>query len=545
MPADDDDARHKREEAERRAKRKAQKAKASSSEREKDRKRKEYRQNILKQHGQAHSEHASKKQKRSSDVSSSSGGSEFQKLFEQRAQGFQIDFRFRNAPPRPPVGPCFVGQNLDAVLLQHAQHYRALNTVEVNHRWKLHNESDLGVPLAPSAMDLASYKPVPKTAPKPALHPDDDALLDWKGSLGDTAAEELKLRQDRARAAARAVAAGRALPQPKPSKTAAAAAKGSATKRPKKAFSRVLDETMQTWMKKTTYLSNDYSRRVHDFKSLAQTKQQLAVDLEVKQEEIQKRRSKAAIAKSFDQSAQPVHPTKKGMKAKHVFSLLPDTNYWGMPFTHLVADKKPQLPEQYQQTDMNQGLVANVEKPDQSAHMTCQIFVPSKRDTPEGQESKNYYESVQGFNLDVIPLKDEDSPHSNFCLVLDRAKGVASYIPLPSRIQLSTGRPSRRPVLRPVLRRSETTAETTEREERLAEIDTDMAEKHHIDEEHGFASTPIASATKPSVSGGDEKKNAKDDDDDDDDGEDDYGDDDDDDSGDEALFGGSNTIVAK
>ena len=33
----------------------------------------------------------------------------------------------------------------------------------------------------------------------------------------------------------------------------------------KKAFSRVLKEGMQTWMKKTTYLSNDYSRKVHDF----------------------------------------------------------------------------------------------------------------------------------------------------------------------------------------------------------------------------------------------------------------------------------------
>ena len=49
---------------------------------------------------------------------STSNSSAFQELFAQRARGFQIDFRFRNAPPRPPVGPCFVGNSLDTVLLE-------------------------------------------------------------------------------------------------------------------------------------------------------------------------------------------------------------------------------------------------------------------------------------------------------------------------------------------------------------------------------------------------------------------------------------------
>ena len=79
--------------------------------------------------------------------------SAFQEAFAQRAQGFQIDFRFRNAPPRPPVGPCFVGDTLSKVLLQQSQTYKPFNAVEAQHVWKLHTEADLGVPLAPSAMD--------------------------------------------------------------------------------------------------------------------------------------------------------------------------------------------------------------------------------------------------------------------------------------------------------------------------------------------------------------------------------------------------------
>jgi Fe-S cluster biosynthesis and repair protein YggX len=46
-------------------------------------------------------------------------------------------------------------------------------------------------------------------------------------------------------------------------------------------FSRVLSEGVQSWMKKTTYITKDYSRKVHDFKSLAKNKQEAEVNLEV------------------------------------------------------------------------------------------------------------------------------------------------------------------------------------------------------------------------------------------------------------------------
>jgi hypothetical protein len=179
-PNEDDDARHRREQSELRNKRKAAKMHISDAQKEKSRKRKEHAAKMLGKHGAD--------SKRSKPAPPEDAESAFQELFAQRAQGFQIDFRFRNAPPRPPVGPCFVGSGLDGVLLDTSQ-YRPLNSVEVNYSWKLHSEPDLGVPLAPSAMDPKSY--TPSTA-QPTLHPDDEHLLEWKGSMGDTAAEELK-----------------------------------------------------------------------------------------------------------------------------------------------------------------------------------------------------------------------------------------------------------------------------------------------------------------------------------------------------------------
>mmetsp|Transcript_19000 Transcript_19000/g.24468 ORF Transcript_19000/g.24468 Transcript_19000/m.24468 type:complete len:176 (+) Transcript_19000:3-530(+) len=174
--------------------------------------------------------------------------------------------------------------------------------------------------------------------------------------------------------------------------------------------------------------------------------------------------------------------------------------------------------------------------------MSCQIMVPAREVEEDSPDKKDFFETVQGYDLDVIPLKEEDTPHGNFCLVLDKEKGVASYVPLPSRIQLSTGRPSNRPILRAVRRRPETSAEKTEREERIAEIDLDMAEKHHMtqDDNDGFAATSKKKSNPVEKTGGGGVNKG-------DDGEDDFGDDDDDseDSGDEALFGGANTIVAE
>jgi Paf1 len=519
----------------------ASKSSKSEAQLEKDRKRKEYRQNILKKHGAPGGDASSSSAKRAKTTAGAAAAAEaavsssaFQKLFEQRAQGFQIDFRFRNAPPRPPVGPCLLGQQLDAVIQGESKQYKALNSVEVNHKWKLHNETDLGVPLAPSAMDVKSYEPPAKeqlVGNNSRLHQDDAALLDWRGSMGDSAAEELKLRRDRARAAARAALSGKktttAQVKFSPSKqatttTTTTTASGGAAARAKKKFSRVLNEDMQHWMRSTTYLSNDYSRKVHDFKSLAQTKQELAQDLQVKQHAISQRRSAQALAESFAQVATNLqHPTNKQRKPKRVYEVLPNVECWGNSFTHVIIDKAPKLADNYTVTDLAQSLIANVEKPEATARMSCDVCVPSKAD---GEHDDGRYESVQSYDLDVLPLKEEGSPHIHFCLWLDHDQQMATYLPVPARVQLYTGRPALPAVSRVVTRRPVTEAEKTEQEERMAELDEDLAGKHNITRVPRKPTMNAPSATSTSALRAARKSN--------DDGEDEYGDDDDDDDDD-------------
>lgn len=466
---------------------------------EKERKRKAHAAKVLKRKaGESPSGSSSKKSKKEDKQT-------FTKLLEARTKGFQIEFAFRNAPPRPPVGPCFVGETLESILQENAK--PTYGAVQANHKWKLHAPVDLGVPIAPSALDLRSYNKVPEDIPD--LHPDDAAILDWEGHSGDSAAEALKLSQDRARAEARAILTGRALP--KISKAATTLHKA------KKAYSRVLDDPLQTWMKKTTYLSNDYTRKVHDFKSLAQTKKELAVDLKAKQTELDKRRSESAIVKSFEaDDANLKHPTRKHLKPKKIRRVLPHVQEWGKSFTHLIIDKRPTLPDQYDIESLHDGLVTNVEKREANARMTCQVSVPAKDVPEEGKDLESPYQSVHAFDLDVVPLKEGDVPHSNFCLWMDG--DVVYYVPISSRVQLSTGRPGPS-VIQAVGRREISVAELTEQEERMAQVDQDMAEKHHMDDtpEETFVTTkPPASAA--SKTDGEEKS--------DDDGEDDFGDDD-------------------
>jgi hypothetical protein len=427
----------------------------SDAQREKERKRKEHAAKILQKHGGG----GERKKQKTSDKPEDNA-SAFQALFKQRAQGFEIAFKFRNAPPRPPVGPSFIGTDLDEKLREISQ-YKPLNAVEVNYRWKLHSEPDLGVPLAPSAMDPTSYTAA--STEEAPLHPDDLNLLEWKGSLGDTAAEELKRSRDNARAAARLALMGKS-PARLQEKAKSPLSASASTK---KTFSRVLNESMQSWMKKTTYMSNDYTRKVHDFKSLAQTKQELAQDLGVRQEQIAKRRHAPAVAKTFEECKQPVrtHPSKKNVTPVAEMMLLPNVKHWGQAYTHLVVDKSPGEDVEL----LDRAFVANVEKRDATARMTCQLFVPS---------SETEYHGVQQYDLDVVPLKEEDTPHFNFCIWVDEKSGTATYFPIASRVQLSIGRPLKKKNYRlNVTRRTMNATDVKEMEERVAEVDIDVEER--------------------------------------------------------------------
>ena len=391
------------------------------------------------------------------DASSLTDSSMFSSLFLQRAQGFRIDFSCRNAPPRPPVGPCFVGQGLDGHLHDLAN-YRQHNTVEANYTWKLHTEQDLGVPLAPFAMNLGMYER-PSGDPPP-LHPDDEALLNWKGSMGDSTMELLQKTKDSKRAAARLALAGKAVPV---APQAPQFQKKHQSDRKK--FSRVLDHGMVFFMKKTSYLSNDYTRKVHDFTSLAETKKRAADELNAKQRQLDI--SASVVQKSFDKfdDIELVHPSgDKKRKVEWSAPLLPNVEYWGHVFTHVVMDNPPKSGIVKR---LDEAFVAHVEQRDANSRMSCQLLVPS-------DEPSNQYRSAAQYELDVIPLKEsEDLANSNFCIWISRDE--ATYLPIPSRVQLSTGRPGKKN-LNTRIERKAGTGHDQDYLDRMAQVDIDIAQ---------------------------------------------------------------------
>ena len=221
-------------------------------------------------------------------------------------------------------------------------------------------------------------------------------------------------------------------------------------------------------MKKTTYITNDYGRKVHDFKSLAKTKQELEQDLEVRQQRIMKRRAAPAVARTFEDSKVPVvkHPSKKGVTAVAEMAFLPNVKKWGNAYTHVVVDKAPGKDVSF----LNKAFVANVEKKDATARMTCQVFGES--------EEFGSYNAMQACELDVVPLKEEDAPHVNFCIWIDPTNNEALFTPISSRVQLSNGRPLRKKSHKMnITRRAMTDDDKAEVEERLAEVDADIEEK--------------------------------------------------------------------
>jgi RNA polymerase II-associated factor 1 len=442
----------------------ASKSHKSDAAREKERKRKEHAQKILQKHGG--------KKPKASQIPDSTNVSAFQSLFKTRAQGFEISFKFRNAPPRPPVGPSFFGSDFEEKSQELSQ-YKPLNAVEANYRWKLHSEPDLGVTFAPSAMDPKSYTYV-ETTPPPLEKADLD-LLEWKGSMGDTVAEAVKQSRDNARAAARLALLGKSPSQKLSVSATTSAAAKALDESSRRVYSRVLNEGMQSWMKKTTYVSNQHNRKVHDFKSLAKTKQDVEVDLEERQQDILQRRSMAAISTTFQDCKQTVtkHPTKKNVRPVAEMEVLPDMNHWGRTYTHIIVDKPPGGSDTAR---MDHAVVANVQKEDAAARMTCEVFAPSIASN-EGSQGEPY-EAIQQYELDLVPLKEEDMPHTNFCIWANPDSGKATYVPVSSRIQLSIGRPLHKENFKMnVSRRAMSDEEKTEFEQHLADMDADIDAK--------------------------------------------------------------------
>lgn len=286
---------------------------------------------------------------------------------------------------------------------------------------------------------------------------------------GDTAAEELKVRRERARAMAFLGPQGKEAGSSKKSQSAI-----KLKEEGKQKFSRVLDEDIQSWMKKTTYLTNDPYRSVHRFKSLADTKKETAEAVEKKLEEIAKARlDPSSIDESFEHAKTGTilkHPSNENVTMVCDYPLLPDITTWGHNFTHVIMDSAPKpLSENTpapDETQLSHSYIVDVINTDNSG-MTSKFLVPT------GNEEEYYV--AQEYGLDVYPTKEEGQRPVAFLISIDENSGVASYHPILSRVKLSSGRPlsGHMTIKRHPLKHED----QVEFEKSTAEIDQDLAEK--------------------------------------------------------------------
>ncbi|KAL3811944.1 hypothetical protein ACHAXA_007224 [Cyclostephanos tholiformis] len=569
-----DDERHRREEAERRAKRHRiredrEAAGKARVEKEKERKRREHAARIL--GAQQRTKPPPPPPPRSTSSSSRRGGgggsssgtagggggggsSIFQSLFAERAEGFFVDLRFRNAPPRPPVGPTFVGSGLEGELTKKWTRYKARNAVESRYAWRVHpgdHLRELVSRLATSAMDIEgcynnmSNKDAPSgvggavvaSSAVETLSPEDEALIEWKGSSGDTSADMLQKERDRARAAARAaIARGYGAIQT-PAKGASGEAGGSAIvgadgkkfKLKKNHLqSRILDERTPNFMKKTTYLTND-ATSVHRFTSLATAQVQRARDVDLAVEEIRNRYAGSDVIEGGFVEANKLgilpmgsvgggeggngrtHPTRKDLYPVWDLPLLPDVRTWGHTFTHVVLDNPPRTAVAGNRgakrsstassgsddvfsgvCRLDRAIVADVAKQAHNARMECTVWVPTTSSSgpvnKKSRQSVELHEAIQRYDLDVVPLRDPSAPPVHFVFTIDpspEGRGYVGYHPIGSRVQLSMGRPVVVHDGSNVRRRGLNDEERRAFEMRTAEVHVDLAEKHGlIDEEN-------------------------------------------------------------
>lgn len=524
MDVEADNRRHQLEERARQQKRRDKRANKSESQLERENRRREHRQRIISEQNKQNKRHKSGHKSRStpkkppppSSDDKGGGSSKFQALFAKRSEGFLIDLNFRNAAPRPPVGPCFVGLGLDGELNDKWTKYKINNAVESNYAMKLHAEPDLGVPLAPSAMDLEGCYVDPTKADEKKkmdaydelfddedeaeekkenkgaapLHPDDEMLINWKGYAGDSAAEQLQERRDMARTQARlqGTNSGKRTSSSGPQEQIAL------LKRTVGFQSRVLDESNPFFMKETTYLANNFTQSVHGtFKSLAETKAQAAAEIERKLKANKNKLSdKDAIQKSFESAnksgVKRVHPAKKSVEAVCEIPLFPDDITWAHTFTHVVLDNLPKMESNNEITSSQLGsaYIGDVNKVAQNLRMECNLLTTDNNSDADAASSEKTYSAIQKYDLDVIHLREENAPNMNFVFMLDEEKMVASYHPVSSRVQLSTGRPAHsQSTSRSISKREMTEEEVAALEKNLAEIDADMAQKHDMEDGRG------------------------------------------------------------
>jgi len=382
------------------------------------------------------------------------------------------------------------------------------------------------VPLAPSAMDYEGcyFDPTrKKKKPKnviddnmdvdssdsgeeedapvvlPTLHPDDAKLIDWTGDTGDSVLKELQNRRQRARA----LLTHGGLP----SATTTTAA--TASKNKLGVVSRVLREVNPFFMKKTTYIANDQSKSIHSFKSLEKTKTENAKEIRRKLEENRRKLSgpEGIMAAFVEANAnrkgkKRKHPVKRDVEAMYEIPFLPDATTWGHTYTHVVMDHLPKKTAPGRKGKggkpvgrkmLERAFIADVTRSGENVRMECNVLLPEDAGVGGAkQEGDTFYDAALAYNVDLVPLKEEGVPCVNFLLTIDEKNSVATYHPVGTKVQLSTGRRpggsaagGRKRLGRHVGRREMGSDDVEEMEGRLGEIDRDFGDQEEYEVEEG------------------------------------------------------------
>ena len=130
------------------------------------------------------------------------------------------------------------------------------------------------------------------------------------------------------------------------------------------------------------------------------------------------------------------HPTKPGLTAVSSLPLLPDRVSW--PASFAIADiSQPQQKKQRVSSDLlNTCLIGDVDQKS-ATKLLANVLV---EESPGSAE--NVYKVWQEFDLDVLPLK-EDNLDTNFVIIVDKEAGACYYHPLSSKLVLTTARLSK------------------------------------------------------------------------------------------------------
>jgi len=454
--------------------------------------------------------------------------------------------------------------------------YKPGNAIERGYVWKLHGEPDLGVAIAPSALDYEGcyVDPTKKKKAKgsssgrtsaddmdvdseeeandvvnkvvlPKLHPDDAKLIDWTGDEGDSVLKELERRRLRARALL--TPGGSTNMNNNASTTTSNNNNKPSTPSANSFVSRVLRENTPFFMKKTTYLGNDQGIKVHNFKSLERSKTENAKDIRRTMEENKRKNTdKDGIVLAFDRANNTAkkprrkHPVKRKVEAVYEIPFLPDGSTWGHTFTHVVVDHLPKKTAPSRKKNdggrtvnrkmLQKAFIADVTQSQVNQRMECNYLLPDDTtpggsgDGKEGGEDAVFYDAASAYDLDVLPLKEGGRPCVNFLLAIDERNGMATYHPLSSKVQLSTGRRpgdgsggngGKKRLGRYVGRREMGGEDVREMEGRLAEIDRDFKgddddEEEEVDEGDGMNGNQQDTARKSHSEFGDDDSDSDD-----------------------------------